>query len=325
MPVYEDYYPNPIIDGDFKPSTEGGQVILKGYYLAIGVYFYTILPNTGLVIIGNPFGDSIDATNLLLDYKGGCGQRTIRWPNGYIYSFNHSNPVIDNISIESSSFISHGYNFCNTSESIQIYLDGVQIEKSKIKSIDHEQFEIIYRQEHSKSIIVNIVSGGLESNKFKLDYKPMPLKINSVPRLKGGSITIVGERLSSQLNNTTIIVKIGQYDCKNVISSKNEILCNLESVPNLEKVKLVDLPVDISINGIFNENNLLFSFDTPIISGFILPQGEVKLVGDRFGSSQLTQVYIDDALQSNITININERETTLSFKPILPIKNQSYI
>ncbi|KAM9992335.1 hypothetical protein ACTFIY_009797 [Dictyostelium cf. discoideum] len=301
MPVYEDYYPNPIIDGDFKPSTKGGQTILKG----------------------NLFLDSIDVTNLILDYKGGCGQRTIQWPNGFKYVFNHSNPVIDNISIESSSIISHGSNFCNTSESIQIYLNGVQIEKSKIKSIDHEQFEITYIQDYSKSIIVNIVSGGLESNKFKLDFKPMPLKINSVPILKSGSITIIGERLSSQLNNSTTIVKIGQYDCKNVISSKNEILCNLESVPNLEKVKLEGLPVNISINGIFNENNLLFSFDTPIISGFILPQGEVKLVGDCFGSSQLTQVYIDDVLQSNITININERETTLSFKPILPIKKSN--
>ncbi|KAM9956845.1 hypothetical protein ACTFIR_003580 [Dictyostelium discoideum] len=321
MHVYEEFYPNPIIEGDFKPSTKGGPVILKGYYLAIGVFsYYTIIPNTKLVLIGDLFGDSIDVTSLTLDYKGGCGTREIQWPNGYIYSFNHSNPVIDSISIESSSFISRGYNFCNSSESIQIYLDGVQIEKSKIKSIDHEQFEIIYSQEHSKSIVVNIVSGGLESNKFKLDYKPMPLKINSVPRLKGGSITIIGERLSSQVNNSTIIVKIGQYDCKNVISSKNEILCNLESVPNVEKVKLVDLQVNISINGIFNENNLSFSFDTPIISDFILPQGEVKLVGHCFGSSQITQIKIDDVLQSNLTININEKETILSFKPILQIK-----
>ncbi|KAM9951084.1 hypothetical protein ACTFIT_012188 [Dictyostelium discoideum] len=176
-------------------------------------------------------------------------------PNGY----NHSNPVIYNIMIESSSFISSGFNFCYSS--------------------------------------------------FWLNLNTL----DGIPRLKGGSITIIGERLSSQVNNSIIIVKIGQYDCKNVISSKNEILCSLGSASNVEKVKLVDLQVNISINGIFNENNLSFSFDVPIISDFILPQGEVKLVGDCFGSSQLTQVYIDDALQSNITININEKETTLSF------------
>ncbi|EAL61818.2 immunoglobulin E-set domain-containing protein [Dictyostelium discoideum AX4] len=318
---YEEYFPKPIIEGDFKPSTKGGPTIMKGYYLAVGVIpYFTIIPDTILGTIGDIFSNSIDVTNLILDYKGGCGPRTIQWPNDFKYSFNHSNPIIENILIEGSSFISKGSNFCNSSDSIQIYLDGVQIDKSKIKSIDHEQFEIIYTQLYSKSINVKIVSGGLESNIYKLDLKPIPLKINSVPRLKGGSITIIGERLSSQVNNSTIIVKIGQYDCKNVISSKNEILCNLESVPNVEKVKLVDLQVNISINGIFNENNLLFSFDIPIISDFILPQGEVKLVGDCFGSSQLTQVKIDDVLQSNITININEKETTLSFKPIKPIK-----
>ncbi|KAM9951099.1 hypothetical protein ACTFIT_012203 [Dictyostelium discoideum] len=317
---YEEYYPKPIIEGDFKPSTKGGPTIMKGYYLAVGAYYYNIIPYTRLGIIGDVHCNSIDVTNLILDYKGGCGPRTIQWPNDFKYSFNHSNPIIENIFIEGSSFISKGSNFCNSSDSIQIYLDGVQIDKSKIKSIDHEQFEIIYTQLYSKSINVKIVSGGLESNIYKLDFKPIPLKINSVPRLKGGSITIIGERLSSQVNNSTIIVKIGQYHCKKVISSKNEILCNLESVPNVEKVKLVDLQVNISINGIFNENNLLFSFDIPIISDFILPQGEVKLVGDCFGSSQLTQVKIDDVLQSNITININEKETTLSFKPIKPIK-----
>ncbi|EAL61795.1 immunoglobulin E-set domain-containing protein [Dictyostelium discoideum AX4] len=317
---YEEYFPKPIIEGDFKPSTKGGPTIMKGYYLAIGAYYYTIIPDTRLGIIGDIFSNSIDVTNLILDYKGGCGPGTIQWSNDFKYSFNHSNPIIENIFIEGSSFISKGSNFCNSSDSIQIYLDGVQIDKSKIKSIDHEQFEIIYTQLYSKSINVKIVSGGLESNIYKLDFKPIPLKINSVPRLKGGSVTIIGERLSPQVYNSTIIVKIGQYDCKNVISSKNEILCNLESVQNVEKVKLVDLQVNISINGIFNENNLLFSFDVPIMSDFILPQGEVKLVGDCFGSSQLTQVKIDDVLQSNITININEKETTLSFKPIKPIK-----
>ncbi|KAM9994806.1 hypothetical protein ACTFIY_001008 [Dictyostelium cf. discoideum] len=38
--------------------------------------------------------------------------------------------------------------------------------------------------------------------------QPIPLKINNVTRLNDGSITIIGERLSSQLNKSTIIVKI---------------------------------------------------------------------------------------------------------------------
>ncbi|KAN0029683.1 hypothetical protein ACTA71_007818 [Dictyostelium dimigraforme] len=231
----------------------------------------------------------------MLDYKGGCGPRTIIWPNGFKYTFNHSNPIIDNISIGSSSFIASGSNFCNISDFININID-----------------------EYSKYISVDIVAGGLESNKFKLDFKPIPLEINSVPRLKGGLIKIIGERLSSQLFNSIIIVKIGQYDCKNVMSSKNEIICNLNSIPKGDSLNLDNLQVNISINGIYNDNKLLFSFDTPIITDFIIPQGEVKLIGDCLGTPQLTQVYIDDVLQPNITLNINDKETTLSFKPIKP-------
>ncbi|KAN0027880.1 hypothetical protein ACTFIV_009706 [Dictyostelium citrinum] len=324
--LFPNFFPNPVIEGDFKPETKGGFFNIKGYYLAIGLNYLTIVPNIKLKIDGELYLDSIDVTNLILDYKGGCGTRTIQWPNGFKYDFNHSSPVIDNISIGSSSFIASGSNFCNSSDFIQIHIDGIQIEKSNIKSIDHEQFEINYIQQYSKSINVYIISGGLESNKFKLEYKPLPLKINSVPRSKGGSITIIGERLSSQVNNSITVIKLGQNDCKNIISSKNEITCILESIPNGENVKLVDLQVNISINGINNENKLLFSFNKPIISDFIIPQGQVKLIGDCLGSSQLTQVYIDDLLQSNITINVNEKETTLSFKPIQPIqKSKLYI
>ncbi|KAN0031014.1 hypothetical protein ACTA71_003986 [Dictyostelium dimigraforme] len=318
-------YPNPLIEGTFKPQTKGGPIILKGYYLVLGIsYCLTIDPDIELIPMDNFLSRSVDIINLKLDYKGGCGPRTIIWPNGFKYTFNHSNPIIDNILIGSSSFIASGSNFCNISDFINININGIQIDKSKIKSIDHELFEINYIQEYSKSISVDIVAGGLESNKFKLDFKPIPLGINSVPILKGGSITIIGQRLSSQIFNSIIIVKIGQYDCKNVISSKNEIICNLNSIPKGDSSNLDNLEVHISINGIYNDNKLLFSFDTPIITDFIIPQGEVKIIGDCLGSPQLTQVYIDDVLQPNITLNINDKETTLSFKPIQPITKSMF-
>ncbi|KAM9951085.1 hypothetical protein ACTFIT_012189 [Dictyostelium discoideum] len=32
MPVYEEYYPKPIIENDFKSSIKGGPAISEGYY-----------------------------------------------------------------------------------------------------------------------------------------------------------------------------------------------------------------------------------------------------------------------------------------------------
>ncbi|KAM9954509.1 hypothetical protein ACTFIW_003109 [Dictyostelium discoideum] len=58
-----------------------------------------------------------------------------------------------------------------------------------------------------------------------------------------------------------------------------------------------------------------FSFDVPFISDFILPQGDVKLIGNCLGTNESTQIYIDDIQQLNLTTNVNDKQTTLSFTP----------
>ncbi|KAM9954545.1 hypothetical protein ACTFIW_003145 [Dictyostelium discoideum] len=267
-------YPNPFIQGDFKPPT-----------------------------------------------KGGCGERTFEWPNGFQYSFNHTNPMIDKISSDNSSLVAIGSNFCSNSTDVNILIDGIQVDKKKLLSLDHESFQVRYSQPYCKSIYVMIISGGLESNKIKFDFQPLLLKINSVPKSKGGLITITGERLSSEKTNSLIIVKIGNHQCKNVISSINEITCNLDPVQIGANNDSIGLRVNVSIDGIDNDNILLFSFDVPFISDFILPQGDVKLIGDCLGSNESTQVYIDDIQQLNLSTNVNDKQTTLSFTPLNQIKN----
>ncbi|KAN0047753.1 hypothetical protein ACTA71_002138 [Dictyostelium dimigraforme] len=269
-------YPNQVIEGTFKPQTKGGQTIMKGYYLVLGITYFTILPNLRVKFVGYLYDETIDVTNLILDYKGGCGQRTFKWPNDFVYSFNHSNPNINNITSDNSSLVVVGSNFCNSSDYINILIDGIQIDKSNIILIDHELFEVKYNQIYCKSINVNIISGGLQSNIFKFDFKPLPIKINSVPKSKGGLIIITGHRLSSQANNSDISINIGKYVCKNVISIQNEINCYIDGISSGNAT--IGFHVNISINGIVNDNELLFSFDVPFISDFILPQVFGQLV-----------------------------------------------
>ncbi|KAN0037902.1 hypothetical protein ACTA71_000073 [Dictyostelium dimigraforme] len=317
----ENEYPNPVIEGTFKPQTKGGQTIMKGYYLVLGITYFTILPDLRVKFVGSLEDEAMDVTNLILDYKGGCGQRNLKWPNDFVYSFNHSNPNIDNISSDNSSLVVVGSNFCNSSDYVNILIDGIQIDKSNIILIDHELFEVKYNQIYCKSINVNIISGGLQSNIFKFDFKPLPIKINSVPKSKGGLIIITGHRLSSpQANNSNISINIGKYVCKNVISTQNEINCYIDGIPSGNNDSTIGLQVKISINGIVNDNELLFSFDVPFISDFILPQGEVKLIGDCLGTIESTQIYIDDIEQLNLTISINDKQTALSFTPLNQIK-----
>ncbi|KAN0018262.1 hypothetical protein ACTFIU_010876 [Dictyostelium citrinum] len=105
----------------------------------------------------------------------------------------------------------------------------------------------------------------------------------------------IGERLSPEIVNQSISDYIGKYKRNNAISSINEITSNLDPIQN-------------------NNNSV----------DFILPQGEVKFIGDCLGTSDSTQIYIDDIQQLNLTINVNDKQTTLSFKSI-KLRNQNYI
>ncbi|KAN0004698.1 hypothetical protein ACTFIU_001936 [Dictyostelium citrinum] len=117
----------------------------------------------------------IDSTNLTISNPGGCGPRTFILPNGKNHTFIHSSPFI---------------------------------------YVDHELIKFKYNQQYSKSVFIKVVSGGLDSNVFKIEYKPNSTKINSAPR---GIVIIEGQRLSSSIKSTQL-VKIENYSC-NVISS----------------------------------------------------------------------------------------------------------
>ncbi|KAM9978685.1 hypothetical protein ACTFIY_012447 [Dictyostelium cf. discoideum] len=56
-------YPNPIIEGDFKPPTKGGHTIIKGYYFVIGIFYLTIIPETSVYPVSSLFNASTDVTN----------------------------------------------------------------------------------------------------------------------------------------------------------------------------------------------------------------------------------------------------------------------
>ncbi|KAN0003361.1 hypothetical protein ACTFIZ_009525 [Dictyostelium cf. discoideum] len=322
--LWKDYYPQPIIEGEFKPPTKGGYVTIQGYYLVFGITKFTILPSTKVPIIGDLESSTIDITNLTLDYKGGCGARTFIWPNNFNYTFNHQKPNISSISSTDTKLIANGSNFCNTIDSVAISIEGIKIDKSNITLIDHEIFEISYTQPYCKTVSLYIISGGLESNHISIDYKPILNSVNSVSKKYGGLITIAGSRLSpppSFLSNSTIVVKIGTYDCKNVTYLNQQLICTIDPNDN-SNGDSVNLPIKLTINSISNDNNLLFSFDQPCITNIIIIQGEVKLIGKFFGTNETTQIFINDVQQINLKINVNDQQTTILFKPNQIIKSK---
>ncbi|KAM9996877.1 hypothetical protein ACTFIZ_001809 [Dictyostelium cf. discoideum] len=172
---------------------------------------------------------------------------------------------------------------------VDIFMDEIKVDKPSIELVDHEIIKLNYNQQYCKSVEIKAVSGGLVSNVFKKEFKPNPIKINTVPSDIGGVVIIEGQRLSSSIKSTPL-VKIGNYSCIVISSTINTIECNIKPIPKGSILK--DLIVSISIDGIKNDNKLLFSFDTPFISDILITQVIIKVNGNCLGANSSTQIYL---------------------------------
>ncbi|KAM9984445.1 hypothetical protein ACTFIZ_004149 [Dictyostelium cf. discoideum] len=156
--------------------------------------------------------------------------------------------------------------------------------------------------------LMKIETSNVTSVEIEILFKPEPILINSIPYSKGGLIILEGLRLSSnptnKIDNSSIIIKIGNFTCSNVISTSiDSITCNLNTAINNKSVSLNNLPVTVSINNITNENILLFNYDRIL-----------QLNGDCLGNSNSTIVYLNGKETLLNDLKINNQETTLSFK-----------
>ncbi|KAM9999870.1 hypothetical protein ACTFIZ_008334 [Dictyostelium cf. discoideum] len=174
--------PTPIIEPEFRPPTKGGNVLIQVDSV-----------NTG-------------STNLTISYLGGCGPRSLIWNNGNNYTFNHASPSIQSLSVNDSLVLINGDNFCNVKEMVDIFMDEIKVDKQSIELVDHEIIKLNYNQQYCKSVEIKVVSGGLVSNVFKKEFKPNPIKINTVPSDIGCIVTIEGQRLSSSFTLIVILV-----------------------------------------------------------------------------------------------------------------------
>ncbi|KAM9943780.1 hypothetical protein ACTFIT_008359 [Dictyostelium discoideum] len=274
--------PTPIVSSPFQKPTKGGTSILK------------------------------------VNCPPGCGYQIIKCENGKLFNFSYSNPSVFDYKINSSNIIVNGSDFCDSSYSSNITIDGVIIPNSNYQK-DEDSIVIIYTQQHTTKSLMKIETSNVTSVEIEIVFKSEPLIINSIPYSKGGLIILEGLRLSSNTNknnNNNIIIKIGNTTCSNAISISNEsITCNLN--PGINKsVTLNNLPVSVTINNITNENTLLFNYGMVKLNPnkYSLPDRVLQLNGDCLGNSNSTIVYLNGKETLLNDLKINNQETTLSFK-----------
>ncbi|KAM9972387.1 hypothetical protein ACTFIW_007447 [Dictyostelium discoideum] len=314
-------YPTPIVSSPFNPPTKGGASILKGTYLTFfekTSYYEVIYPKPQKIMILDSDPLSFDATNVKVICPPGCGYQIIKWENGKLFNFSYSNPSVLDYKINPSNIIVNGSDFCDSSYSSNITIDGVIIPNSDYQK-DEDSIVIIYTQHHTTKSLMKIETSNVTSVEFEIVFKPEPLIINSVPYSKGGLIIIEGLRLSSNTTNknNNIIIKIGNATCSNAISISNySITCNLNPGMNNKSVALNNLAVSVTINNITNGNTLLFNYDMVKLNPnkYSLPDRILQLNGDCLGNSNNTIVYLNGKETLLNDLKINNQETTLSFK-----------
>ncbi|EAL73280.1 immunoglobulin E-set domain-containing protein [Dictyostelium discoideum AX4] len=315
-------FPTPIVSSPFRPPTKGGISILKGTYLTFSErlsYYEVIYPKKQKIVISDSESLSFDATNVKVNCPPGCGYQIIKWENGQLFNFSYSNPSVFDYKINPSNIIVNGSDFCDSSYSSNITIDGVIILNSNYQK-DEDSIVIIYTQQHTTKSLMKIETSNVTSVEIEIVFKPEPLIINSIPYIKGGLIILEGSRLSSNTNknnNNNIIIKIGNITCSNAISISNEsITCNLNPGIYNKSVPLNNLPVSVTINNITNENTLLFNYGMVKLNPnkYSLPDRVLQLNGDCLGNSNSTIVYLNGKETLLNDLKINNQETTLSFK-----------
>ncbi|EAL73605.2 immunoglobulin E-set domain-containing protein [Dictyostelium discoideum AX4] len=319
--LYKNNLPTPIVSSPFQPPTKGGISILKGTYLTFSErlsYYEVIYPKKQKIVISDSESLSFDATNVKVNCPPGCGYQIIKWENGQLFNFSYSNPSVFDYKINPSNIIVNGSDFCDSSYSSNITIDGVIIPNSNYQK-DEDSIVIIYIQQHTTKSLLKIETSNVTSVEIEIVFKPEPLIINSIPYSKGGLIILDGSRLSSNTNknNNNIIIKIGNITCSNAISISNEsITCNLNPGIYNKSVALNNLPVSVTINNITNGNTLLFNYGMVKLNPnkYSLPDRILQLNGDCLGNSNSTIVYLNGKETLLNDLKINNQETTLSFK-----------
>ncbi|KAN0040856.1 hypothetical protein ACTFIV_003392 [Dictyostelium citrinum] len=329
------FFPNPYLISEFRPRTRGGNTTLSGYYLVLKLRIFIQYTNSYkqdqffrisnlYKIVGYFETKTPDRVNLVFNVLPGCGYRTILWENRQKHNFTYQDPFIERIDMNGSLLDITGTNFYNQSVLVAVKIDNIIIDQNDTISVDFELIKIKFNYSYPFSAKLEVQVGCCDywSNKFEIEYPPIPSSSNSIPKLKGGLLIINGNRLtSSSKNNNNISVTVGNSICSIISTSSNEIKCNLPPQSSISNsASLNNSTITVSINGVVNRNQLLLNYDIPYITSYSQVNEEIHIIGGCFGNINSTEIQINGKQVLNQIKSINNDETVL----IIKVQNQIY-
>ncbi|KAN0024488.1 hypothetical protein ACTFIV_008896 [Dictyostelium citrinum] len=301
------------------PTTAGAASLMTGDFLLFGEDVSTLngVYNSKQVSLG--VTSNTDATKIMVKSPGGYGTMKVGFGSA-VFTVNFSSPVVSSVSITNNLITITGKNFWIDKKVINVKLGQDDISASIVSS-DTSKITIDYDSKYSSNASVLVTVGGnVQTLPYYVSIPSYPQSIDkSVSKGTGGLITISGKCLKGAGASVTSVL-VGEYTCAVVGAQlSSELMCQLP--PATKENGSKDLKVIVTIDGIKNTNELLYSYGIPQITKIDQKPGTslFTITGSNLGKTgsiiraltagastplDLSVVGFDDEKESYLTFNL---------------------
>ncbi|KAM9969864.1 hypothetical protein ACTFIR_001701 [Dictyostelium discoideum] len=301
------------------PTMAGTAALMTGDFLLFGEDITTLpgVYNSKPVSLG--VSSNTDATKIMVKSPGGYGSMKVTF-GSLSFPVNFSSPVVSAVTITNNQISISGQNFWIDKKVISVKLGEDDLSAS-ITSSDTSKILIDYDSKYSSnSSLLVTVGGNAQTAAYYVTIPSYPQAIDkSVSKGTGGLITISGKCLKGSGPSVTSVL-VGAYTCAVVGAQiSTEIMCQLPPASKENGAK--DLKVVITIDGIKNTNQLLYSYGIPQITKIDQKAGAslFTITGSNLGKTSsvirvvtggsptpldLSVVGFDDEKESYLTFNL---------------------
>ncbi|KAN0039018.1 hypothetical protein ACTA71_001212 [Dictyostelium dimigraforme] len=317
--IYRIPFPEPTEIKWEPPTLAGSPALMTGDFLLFGEDVSSLngVYNSKSVSLG--VTSNTDATKITVKSPGGYGNMKVIFGSSQ-FTVNFSSPIVSSVAITNSLITITGQNFWIDKKVVNVKLGQDDI-SSSITSSDTSKIVINYDSKYSSnSSVLVTVGGNSQTTPYYVSIPSLPQSIDkAVSKGTGGLITISGKCLKGSGPSVTSVL-IGAYTCAVVGTQiSSDLMCQLP--PATKENGSKDLKVVITIDGIKNTNELLYSYGIPQITKIDQKLGTTlfTITGSNLGKTDsivralsagaatpldLSVVGFDDEKESYLTFNL---------------------
>ncbi|KAF2077036.1 hypothetical protein CYY_001668 [Polysphondylium violaceum] len=300
------------------PKTQGSTITITGLFLRNSIFNSSEILNVELKVAQlptftcknwriDPLVNPNVGKSMLCDASPGYGKNynlslTIGHQKTENIPFSYMKPILESMDQSYNSIVIRGENFGSVNQHVLIHFNNNTI----VPTNTSHQSIVFTIPPLSKPDNMTVVVGGLESDSFKLSFKPVVSSVSNITTA-GGNLTITGHFFPK--NQSIIKVNIGSKE------KRNEIVCENPTVVDTNNTMIVcSIPngsgfgysLNITLDGspIQNPKKLYFSYDRPTILNCTTVNengGLITIFGTSMNNPMTIKIGDRDCIAPNVT------------------------